>query len=180
MQQRVTDNAARGSHLNKHTVAAGTGGSHQRCSFPCQLMPPPLQHTHIYPHTYTRQTPTHTPSYHQYQHSDSAFAHLRLTTVISPACQSCSRSPPLCSRRSCVTWGSAVSSGKAKSLSALPACIAPRGVTGPAVCRTCQEITTHLLLLSAWVSDEQKRPLADANCRGVEGGEVGGEEREKM
>lgn len=32
------------------------------------------------------------------------------------------------------------------------------------------EITTHLLLLSARVSDEQKRPLADANCRGVEGG----------
>lgn len=48
--------------------------------------------------------------------------------------------------------------------------MAPRGVTGPAVCRTRKKITTHLLLLSARVSEEQKRPLADANCRGVEGG----------
>lgn len=55
-------------------------------------------------------------------------------------------------------------------------------MTGPAVCRTREEITTHLLLLSARVSDEQKRPLADANCRGVERGVwgwggVGGERK---
>lgn len=147
----------------------GAGGSHQRCSFSRQ---PPPTHTHKRPNTHT-----HTPSYH---HSDSAFTHPRPTTVVSPACHSCSHSPPLSPRRSCVTWGSAASSGEAKSLGALPPCIAPRGVTGPAVCRTRKEITTDLLLLSARVSDEQKRPLADANCRGVEGGVWGGGERKNV
>src|SRR4029434_9855991 len=31
------------------------------------------------------------------------------------------------------------------------------------------EMTTHLLLLSARLTDEQGRPLSDANCRGVAG-----------
>lgn len=51
-----------------------------------------------------------------------------------------------------------------------PPSIAPLGCDRQAVCRTHWEITTHLLWLSARVSDEQRRPLADANCRGVEVG----------
>ena len=97
---RAGDNAARGSHFNKHTVAARAGGSHQRCSFPRQ--PPPLiTHTHKHPHTHTHtHTHTHIHTHHHYHHSDSAFTHPRPTAVSSLACQSCSRSPP---RRSCVT-----------------------------------------------------------------------------
>lgn len=153
MQQRAGDNAARGSHFNKHTVAARAGGSHQRCSFPRQ--PPPLIHTHTHTITTTTltvlsPTPAPPPS-PPWPASHAATAH---------------HSPP---RRSCVTWGSAASGGKAKTPPVHPP-PPPRGVTGPAVCRTRKEITTHLLLLSARVSDEQRRPLADANCRGVEGG----------
>lgn len=88
MQQRAGDNAARGSHFNKHTVAARAGGSHQRCSFPRQ--PPPPSYTHTHPNIHT-----HTPSHYNYHHSDSAFNHLRPTIMVSPACQSRSRSPPL-------------------------------------------------------------------------------------
>lgn len=51
-----------------------------------------------------------------------------------------------------------------------PPSTAPLGCDRQAVCRTHWEITTHLLWLSARVSDEQRRPLADANCRGVEVG----------
>lgn len=42
------------------------------------------------------QTPTHThtPSHHHYHHSDSAFTYPH-PTAASPACQSCSCSPPL-------------------------------------------------------------------------------------
>lgn len=100
MQQGASDNATRGSHFNKHTAVARTGGSHQRCSFPRQ---PPTQCTHA--HTHTRY---HTiTALRQCFHPFPPHRH-RLTGL--PVTQPQPTTPPS-PRRSCVTWGSVMSSG---------------------------------------------------------------------
>lgn len=147
--------------LTKHTGAAISP------AFPAILSPPPCPHTHTH-------TPKHPNAHHRFI-SKTTLAVLLPSSAPPPPpshrpashTATAYHSPP---RRSYVTWGSAVSSGKANTLRSLPSTAPLRGVTRPTVCHTRREITTHLLLLSAWVSDEQKRPLADANCRGVEGG----------